>query len=338
MPDDSLKTLFHPFETGELSSPADGARVLFLGAEPGIRVPAGWTAALHAVQPFRPLFRTLQAAGLPATPRAEGEGYSAALVLAGRHRGRNELWIAEALERTVAGGLIVVGGGKEDGVASLRRRIGQLLEIEGSEPKYHGIAFWFRRPDQIAAASELRRANPAVLVEGYRTTPGMFSSDRVDPGSRLLVENLPPEISGAVADFGAGWGYLAGELVSRNRGISRIDLYEADFEALEAARENVAAIRNDAATGFFWVDLLAEPVGGRYDFIVMNPPFHAGRAAEPVLGQKMIEAAARALKSGGRLLLVANRQLPYEQVLARAVRDGGETARDGRYKVLWAVR
>jgi 16S rRNA (guanine1207-N2)-methyltransferase len=52
----------------------------------------------------------------------------------------------------------------------------------------------------------------------------------------------------------------------------------------------------------------------------------------------MIEAAARALKSGGRLLLVANRQLPYEQVLARAFRDGGETARDGRYKVLWAVR
>jgi 16S rRNA (guanine1207-N2)-methyltransferase len=141
-----------------------------------------------------------------------------------------------------------------------------------------------------------------------------------------------------VADFGAGWGYLAAELLSRSDAVSRIDLYEADFEALEAARGNLAAVRSGAKTGFFWSDLLSEPVERRYDFIVMNPPFHTGRAAEPAIGHGMILAAAHALKPGGRLYLVANRQLPYEQLLAREFRQSGETVRDARYKVLWAVR
>jgi 16S rRNA (guanine1207-N2)-methyltransferase len=338
MPDDSLRTLFHAFETGELPVPSTGERVLFLGARPGFRLPGGWAGPIEAVQGFRPDFRALQAAGSTVTPQAEGEDYSAALVLAGRHRGRNELWLAEALERTVPGGWIVVAGGKEDGVASLRRRIGQLLQIEGSEPKYHGIAFWFRRPGETAAASELRAANPETMTGSYRTAPGMFSPDHVDPGSRLLAAHLPDDISGAVADFGAGWGYLAGELLSRHGGVSRVDLYEADFEALEAARKNLAVVPEGMEVGFFWVDLLAEPIGRRYDSIVMNPPFHSGRAAEPAIGQGMIMAAARALEPGGRLYLVANRQLPYERVLAKEFRAAGETVRDVRYKVLWAVR
>jgi 16S rRNA (guanine1207-N2)-methyltransferase len=334
----AMKTLFHPFESGELSFPANGERVLFVGAEPGFRLPQGWAAQIDVVQPFRPFFHMLQGAGLPVTPRAEGQDYAAALMLAGRHRGRNELWLAEALERTVPGGLIVVAGGKEDGIVSLRKRIGRFLEIEGSRPKYHGVAFWFRRPDAVTPASELRAENPALRVDGFRTAPGMFSADHVDPGSRLLAAHLPDDISGDVADFGAGWGFLAAELLSRPDGISRIDLYEADFEALEAARENLAAIRSGAQTGFFWADLLGEPVGRRYHFIVMNPPFHEGRAAEPAIGQGMILAAARALKPGGRLRLVANRQLPYEKLLAEKFRQSGEMVRDTRYKVLWAVR
>src|SRR5690606_39356015 len=62
--------------------------------------------------------------------------------------------------------------------------------------------------------------------------------------------------------------------------------------------------------------LLSEQVRYRYDFIVMNPPFHQGREAEPDMGRRIIKAAAVALKPGGRLLMVANRQLPYERTLA----------------------
>jgi 16S rRNA (guanine1207-N2)-methyltransferase len=339
MTDDSFRTLFHPFETGDLPVLSKGERVLFLGAEPGLRPPPGFAAQLVMVQPFRPFFRALEAAGFSAFPRAEGAEYDAAFILCGRHRRRNEAWVADALARVKAGGLILVAGGKVSGIDSLRRKLAGVLPLSGSLAKYHGAAFWFSRPKNKDAMTAVLAPAEAPLVDGrFRTAPGMFSPDHVDPGSRFLADNLPDGISGDGADFGAGWGYLAVELMSRSNAVSRLDLYEADFEALEAARGNIAAAGSGMRTGFFWRDLLSEPVERRYDFIVMNPPFHTGRAADPAIGKGMIAAAARALKPGGRLDLVANRQLPYEQVLAKEFRKVGETARDARYKVLWAIR
>ncbi|TRC83766.1 class I SAM-dependent methyltransferase [Mesorhizobium sp. WSM4310] len=333
---EALKTLFHPFEAEALALPRKGERILFLGAEPGLRVPSGFEATLHLVQGFRPYFRALQAAGFSVTPQTEGDGFDAALVLAGRHRGQNELRIAEALKRVASGGLVVVAGGKDDGIASLRKRVDELVPLDGHMPKYHGIAFWLRRPVDMQAAATLRAANPALLIEErFHTAPGMFSFDRVDAGSKLLVDNLPSDLRGNAADFCAGWGYVAAEMAARSSGLSGLDLYEADFDALEAAKGNLA---NTVAQGFFWMDLLAEPVERRYDVVAMNPPFHRSRAAEPEIGAGMIRAAAKALKPGGRLFMVANRQLPYEPVLSAAFASHAELARDGMFKVFSARR
>lgn len=330
-----LKTLFYPFEAEALPLPGKGARVLFLGAEPGFRLPAGFEAALHLVQGFRPHFRALQASGYTVTPRAEGEGYDIALVLAGRHRGQNELRIAEAVERIAPGAPVVVAGSKDDGIDSLRKRIDALAPLEGHLPKHHGVAFWFRRAG-IEAAATLRAGNPDPVVEGgFKTKPGMFSFDRIDAGSKLLAASLPDDLKGNVADFCAGWGYLAAEVLQRSQSLTALDLYEADFEALEAARVNV---HGAIEPRFFWTDLLAEAVERRYDAIVMNPPFHSGRAAEPGIGAGMIRAASKALKPGGRLFMVANRQLPYEQVLSAAFSSHAEIARDGMFKVFSARR
>ncbi|MDX8532689.1 class I SAM-dependent methyltransferase [Mesorhizobium sp. VK25A] len=330
-----LKTLFYPFEAEALPLPRKDARVLFLGAEPGFRLPAGFDTALHLVQGFRPHFRALQASGHTVMPRAEGEGYDIALVLAGRHRGQNELHIAEAVERTAPGAPVVVAGSKDDGIDSLRKRIDALAPLEGHLPKHHGVAFWFRRAGTQAAAT-LRAGNPDLVVEGgFRTKPGMFSFDRIDVGSKLLAANLPDDLKGNVADFCAGWGYLAAEVLQRSQCLSALDLYEADFEALEAARLNV---HGAIEPRFFWTDLLTEAVERRYDAIVMNPPFHSGRAAEPGIGAGMIRAASKALKPGGRLFMVANRQLPYEEMLSAAFASHAEITRDDMFKVFSARR
>jgi 16S rRNA (guanine1207-N2)-methyltransferase len=337
MTPDALKTLFHPFEAGALAAPGEGQRVLFLGAEPGFRLPEDFTADLSLVQGFRPWFRGL-AGRYRVTPQPEGENFDAALVLAGRHRGENELRIAEAIERTKAGGLILVAGGKEDGIASLRKRVAGLVELEEQMPKHHGVAFWLRRPEDISEPiAALRAGNGETLIEGrFIAAPGMFSSDRIDAGSNLLAAHLPDKISGAVADFCAGWGFLAAELANRYP-ISTLDLYEADFASLDAAKRNVAAI-GPLEPRFFWHDLLTEEVPHRYDFIVMNPPFHQKREAEPDIGQRMIRTASAALKPGGRLLMVANRQLPYEKTLGEVFSSHSEVARDGIFKVLSAKR
>jgi 16S rRNA (guanine1207-N2)-methyltransferase len=337
--ENALKTLFHPFEDGILPPPADGQPVLFFGARPGIRLPEGFSTNIVAIQGFRPEFLALQQAGFTVEPLPLGQDYETALVLAGRHREENELRIAEALDRTRPDSLIVVAGSKDDGIASLRKRMNALIPLEGHLPKFHGVVFWLSRPADAEAVIEALRSRIVVepVAGRFVTAPGMFSHDRLDEGSRLLAERLPGSISGNVADFCAGWGYLAYE-VALNCPVARsIDLYEADFASLEAAKINLADV-TQVPVRFFWHDLAGENVMARYDSIVMNPPFHTGRRAEPDLGQRMIEAAAKALKPGGRLMMVANRQLPYERNLSERFSEFSEVGGNGRFKVLLARR
>ncbi|MGK9054383.1 class I SAM-dependent methyltransferase [Neorhizobium petrolearium] len=330
---DALKTLFHPFATEAVRIPGEGERVIFLGAEAGNVLPEGFNADITAVQPFRPLFRALREGALP---EAEGGDYDAALVLCGKHRGENENRVAEALERVRAGGMIVVAGGKEDGIQPLRNTLLKLgLQIDYT-PKYHGVAIWFACPENAEAAIAALKKLPVVVEGRFEAAPGMFSHDRVDAGSELLAGRLPTDFDGNAADFGAGWGYLSMMLKEKSPRVNRIDLYEADYRALEFAKRNLERNCPDLDARFYWQDLGAEPVREKYDLVVMNPPFHETQAADPELGKAMIRSAASALKNGGRLMLIANRGLPYEPVLAEGFREHGETCRNARFKVLWA--
>ncbi|MDN2568029.1 class I SAM-dependent methyltransferase [Aquibium sp. A9E412] len=337
MTDDALATLFHPFEAGHLPPPGAARGWLAFGMPAGLAVPADFAAPLAVAQADRARFLALTAAGFAATPVAEGEGYGGALVHLGRHRAENEAWLAEALARVVPGGTIVAAGHKRDGAASLARRLAALGALEGRLSKHHGVVFWLARPERLdAEALAAWRGPPAKPVDGrFETAPGGFSHDRADAGSRLLAAHLPDDLSGRLADFGAGWGYLSVALAERAGQGARIDLYETHHGALEAARRNMAALAPQAVCRFFWHDLLGEPVTARYDAIVMNPPFHRGRAAEPEIGRAMIRVAAAALAPGGRLLLVANRQLAYEETLARCLAAHGTLAEADGFKVLW---
>lgn len=336
--DEAQRTLFHPFETGDLDPPGKGARALFLGAEPGFRLPDGFDAELTLVQGFRPDFLKLKAGRHKVVPQPEAEGYDLVLVLAGRHKGLNEILIAEAMRRGAPASVILVAGSKDDGIASLRKRLEALTPLEGSLSKFHGQAFWLHRPaDARAVAAMLEVPHDEALVAGrFCTAPGMFSHDRIDAGSRLLAQHVPTDLSGAAADFCAGWGYLSAEVLDRCTGVTALELFEADHAALEAAKLNLADAR--VPVGFHWADLASEPVARMFDAIVMNPPFHQGRAAEPGIGHAMIRAASAALKPNGRLFMVANRGLPYEAALSAGFRQSGELVRDQTYKVLWARR
>ncbi len=335
---DALKTLFHPFETGIIDPPGEGERVLFLGAEAGYRLPEGFGASIAAVQPLRPLYRALEAQRADVAPVVTGEDYDVALILCGKHKGENEDRIAEALKRTRDGALIVIAGGKEDGIQSLRKRIAKF-EWDGDHlPKYHGVAFWFTRPEDVTDAVQ-KLAKVPVRVDGlFEASPGMFSHDRIDAGSELLASRLPRDFNGHAADFGAGWGYLAVKLAEASPGTKGIDLFEADHDALEAARVNMMANASRMPARFYWFDLTSEEPRDKYDLIVMNPPFHEGHAAEPSLGVAIIKAAHKALKQGGKVMLVANRGLQYEQTLAETFKEYGETCRNARFKVLWGKR
>ena len=86
--------------------------------------------------------------------------------------------------------------------------------------------------------------------------------------------------------------------------------------------------------------LLASPVLllliGRRRVAAANPPCHAGTAVDFTVARAMFRQAMGALVSGGRLLVVANRQLPYEADLA-ALGKFETLSQNGGFKLL-AVR
>ena len=338
MVSDAIAPLFYPFETGDLDMPGDDARALLLGARPGLRPPGALAAALNCVQGFRPDYLALQRAGLNVSPVADGAEFYLAMVLAGRHRGQNEMWLAEAIQRVKPGGLVVMAGGKSEGIASLRKRLEAEVPLDGHLSKNHGMVFWLKRGTAAEAfAARIKREERPLVEDRFVTAPGMFSHDRIDAGSRLLANNLPAKLIGKAADFCAGWGYLSVVLAEQYQGVTSIDLFEADHASIEAAKRNMETLAPRMPATFHWADLAMEKVERGFDVIVMNPPFHQGRAADPGTGHAMIRAASNALKPGGHLFMVANRGLPYETTLKAGFGRVVELADESGFRV-WRAR
>lgn len=318
-----------PFDQGGLALPDTDARTVVFGPTERLDLPG---EVLH-VTGFRPDHDRIVARG--GRTALEAEPRSAALSIACLPRNRVDALarIARAATAAVPGGWLIVDGQKTDGADSILRRLRDVLPPEGVAARAHGKIAWIRVPDPLPAelAAWQEAAAPSRNADGYLTAPGMFSADGIDPATRLLFDYLPADAKGTAADFGAGWGALSAALLAAAPNLESCDLIEADHAALEAAKVNVT----DPRARFRWADAAAW-TGGPYDLIVSNPPFHAARAPDPSLGQAFITAAARCLTPRGRLLVVANRQLPYEETLARAFREVRELHADPRYKILAA--
>ncbi|RCS25037.1 class I SAM-dependent methyltransferase [Phyllobacterium salinisoli] len=334
------QTLFMPFENGILPPPAGRMRFLAAGIDADTALDDAWKKALTCLQPFRPEYLKLEKAGFDVVARLEGNArFDGGLMLLGKHRGRNEEWFAEMLSRVAPDGIIVVCGGNKLGIDGFRKWAGKIVAVEDRFSKNHAVVFWLRRPDDLPDDAIAALRPTAKHVEGqFHTAAGMFSHGAIDKGSALLAGHLEGRVSGAVADFGAGWGYLAAECLKHPKKIRKLDLYEADFESIEAARGNLPSLSGEIPLSFHWHDLVSEQVAEIYDTVVMNPPFHEGRATDVSLGQAFIAVAARRLKPGGRLLLVANRQLPYEATLKPLFRSVETLQETDGFKVIEAKK
>ncbi|WP_108484438.1 class I SAM-dependent methyltransferase [Oceaniglobus ichthyenteri] len=282
---------------------------------------------VQVVQGLRPDYEALQARGIDVVTAPEGE-FAAALVVLPRAKDAARDLIAQATA-LVGDGPVWIDGQKTDGADSMIRTLRKRgTTVEPVIAKAHGKLFCITGADVTDW-----RAGPKTLSNGMITAPGVFSADGIDKGSALLVEYLPEDMKGTVVDLGAGWGFLAAHLAERGD-ITALHLVEADHAALTCARENVT----DPRAQFHWADATTFTLTGGADHVVMNPPFHVSRSADPDLGRAFIDAAARLLKPNGQLWLVANRHLPYEATLTERFIKNTVLSDDPAFKVIHAER
>lgn len=292
-------------------------------------------------QTRKPEFDHLVRAGLHPVTREEGD-FDACLYLGTPQREENLANFGRGLSCLRPGGLFLCAMPNDLGAARYEKILRELAPLEVQFSKYHSRVFGIVVPEGLdrqlladwAAKGQFRRSERT----GFVTCPGLFGWDKIDEGSQLLARHLPPELSGCGADLGAGYGYLAHSVLSTQQGVRRLDLFEAEELALQAARLNLQELDSRAAVGYHWQDVTAGIPPGQYDWIVMNPPFHQGRARSLELGAAFVRLAARGLRRDGTLHMVANRNLPYEGILEEVLGHVRKVAEAPGFKVLSSWR
>ncbi len=272
------------------------------------------------------------------TPLERCAGLDRAVVYAppGTLERRRQLALA-LLALRVDGALSVLAP-KDKGGARLRQELEGFGCVVGETARRHHRLCACVRPQVLTGVSQALADGELRFVDALRlwSQPGVFSWDRIDPGTALLARSLPPLV-GRGADFGCGIGHLSRAALASPQ-VRALSLVELDGRAVESARRNL----DDPRATLHWADLTApDPSDAELDgldFVVTNPPFHDGGTEDRALGQAFIRRAARALRKGGALWLVANRHLPYEAALAELFAEVTLRADHGGYKVFEARR
>ena len=336
MNDPVLETLCLPLTDGTIDLPEDGP-ALFLRARTGEALRKLPRDKILCEQSFKPAYDALVRDGF-----AVGEGdetYGLTLVLPPRQREEGRALLVRAIQATQIGGVVMVAVSNLEGAKTaendLKRLVGNVTALSKNKCR----VFWARmdagRYDAAQAKAWEDQDEPRPVADGrFVSRPGLFAWDHIDAGSQLLIDTLPSGLKGRAADLGAGFGYLAHEMLTRYPAVSYIDVIEAEARALEMARQNLGAF-GDRASGY-WLDATG-PLPGRYDLIVSNPPFHIDRQDRHDLGQAFIRSAAKALAPGGSFWMVANRHLPYEETLKAVFRSVETAAQTNAYKVFRAA-
>jgi 16S rRNA (guanine1207-N2)-methyltransferase len=243
--------------------------------------------------------------------------------------------LAQVLRVLQPGGALTVLAPKDAGGSRL---VGDLAHFgchaESAAKAHHRIC-------SIVRPAELIEIDDAIYEGGLQelpetdlwSQPGIFSWDRLDPGSALLLQNLPL-LQGRGADFGCGNGMLATAILASPE-ITQLVLIDNDRRALAAAELNVA----DERATHLWADIrLAANLPTGLDFIVMNPPFHVGPDEDRSLGLTFIKKAATCLRPGGVLWLTANRHLPYEADMVLLFKEMVQVVSSIGFKVYKATK
>lgn len=338
----ALQTLFYPFAQYALDWPQGGA-VLFMNAQ--FDPLLARFGPMNTQQHFAPFAHTLEKSGYSVSSEPPSDQlFDAVLVLGTKNVQETRFMMAQAFSVLRDNGLLVIAAANDAGGKRLAKDMKSLgLETE-EDSKHKCRVVWARKTldmNGARCAEWLEKGSLQPVLDGaFLSQPGLFSWDRADTGSLLLLETLQSaEIKGRGADFGCGYGFLSVSLLRARMGLKSLDYIDADHRAVKACGANITQTGFAGETKGIWHDLtLPLPDKLQYDFIVMNPPFHEGKKTLAVIGQAFIKNAHTALKRGGTLYMVANAHLPYEDILAACFRKCDKIEEKQGFKIFKAVK
>ena len=129
--------------------------------------------------------------------------------------------------------------------------------------------------DNVDLKSEIKEYSTDILDVKlkFKTDNGVFSKDKLDFGTRTLLENLPlDELNGNVLDIGCGYGPIG--IYLKKATSCNVDMCDVNKRAIHLA--NMNAKLNNVDVNIFESDVYSN-INKKYNFIVTNPPIRVGK-------------------------------------------------------------
>ncbi|MFB1016328.1 MAG: 16S rRNA (guanine(1207)-N(2))-methyltransferase RsmC [Alteromonadaceae bacterium] len=145
--------------------------------------------------------------------------------------------------------------------------------------------------------------------------PGVFSQDGLDVGTRVLLSNLPNNLSDKVLDFGCGAGIISCFIGKRYPDI-HLSLLDVSALALSSAEKTLAL---NGLTGLIFPSNSLSEVTGKYQHIVSNPPFHQGVKTNYLATETFLKNIKKHINKNGSITIVANSFLRYQEIMDNAI-------------------
>ena len=167
----------------------------------------------------------------------------------------------------------------------------------------------------------------------------LFSRDRLDPGSRLLLEHMPvADRYRRIVDLGCGNGVL-GLIAAALNPAATLLFRDESHMAIASARENFrAAFAGERQAEFVVGDCLQGVDSESQDLVLLNPPFHQQHSAGDAVAWQMFKDARRVLVRGGELRIVGNRHLGYHAKLKKLFGNCSNVGVSKKFVVLSAKK
>ncbi len=185
-------------------------------------------------------------------------------------------------------------------------------EVEQSKAWKKARLLILKKPKKLTEDKELINKvewNKEELQQYY----GVFSSGKVDVGTRFLLDNLrvqPNELK--VLDVASGNGIIAFDIANQNTK-AEITLVDDFNLAIASSQLNL----KDKEAKFVCADDLSGLKKISFDLIVSNPPFHFEHENNIEVTLSLFKDVKSCLKPNGRFVLVANKHLNYKTHLEK---------------------
>ncbi|WP_246046949.1 methyltransferase [Colwellia ponticola] len=173
------------------------------------------------------------------------------------------------------------------------------------------------KPEKLSAVFDLQAwfTKYQITVDGVTLTiaslPGVFSQQKLDVGTELLLANLPSSITGKVLDFGCGAGVISCFIGKKFNDV-QLSLLDVSALALTSAQESLAL---NSLSGQVFASNSLSDVNEKYQYVVSNPPFHQGVKTHYQASESFLMGIKDKLNKKGCITIVANSFLRYQDIM-----------------------